>query len=47
MLPPLCCRSKLPTHHPEDRNSSTVFNGARGVATSEAASLVRDRSGSC
>ena len=38
-----CC-SKLPTHHPEDRNSSTVFGPpdgrGRGVATSEAASLV-------
>lgn len=38
------CRSKLPTHHPEDRNSSTVFcppdGRGRGVATSEAASLV-------
>ncbi|KAI7836974.1 hypothetical protein COHA_009157 [Chlorella ohadii] len=37
--------SKLPTHHPEDRNSSTVFNGARGVATSEAASLVEAANG--
>ncbi|PRW20358.1 GTP diphosphokinase chloroplastic isoform X1 isoform A [Chlorella sorokiniana] len=41
--------SKLPTHHPEDRNSSTVFSaqGGRpgGVATSEAASLVEAANG--